>query len=167
MRRWLTLGSVVIGTSILVLLAPTAARASRDAARTRAALAGLRMPLIANEGQVDATVAFYAPTFAGTLFVTRRGDLVYSLPAPALEIDKSGGIRLAWFHGSPAVLAAPTGEDSWVARRLGEFGEGPCAFILKAEPRASGYKTVSKSRWFGADVSWFDPAALGWRLGVE
>jgi hypothetical protein len=26
---------------------------------------------------------------------------------------------------------------------------------------------VSKTRWFGAEVSWFDAEKLGWRLGFE
>ena len=42
-------------------------------------LAGVRIPFLANEGQVDAHVAYYAPTFAGTVFVTRQGELVYTL----------------------------------------------------------------------------------------
>ena len=41
----------------------------------------LQMPFIANEGQTDAKVAFYANTFGGTVFVTKEGDIVYSLPS--------------------------------------------------------------------------------------
>src|SRR5262249_37039479 len=36
---------------------------------------------VGNGGQVDDRVAFYAPTFAGTVFVTHAGELVYSLDA--------------------------------------------------------------------------------------
>jgi hypothetical protein len=49
--------------------------------RARANLAGTRLPFIENQGQVDQHVSYYAPTFAGTVFVTSRGELVYSLPA--------------------------------------------------------------------------------------
>lgn len=48
---------------------------------TASTMAGLRMPFIENVGQIDASVGFYAQTFAGTTYVTRAGELVYSLPA--------------------------------------------------------------------------------------
>ncbi len=41
----------------------------------------LQVPFIANEGQVDECVAFYAKTFGGTVFVTKNGEIVYSLPS--------------------------------------------------------------------------------------
>ena len=40
----------------------------------------LQMPFIANEGQVDKKVAFYAKTFGGTAYVTQKGEIVYSFP---------------------------------------------------------------------------------------
>ena len=40
----------------------------------------LQMPFIANEGQTDERVMFYANTFGGTVFVTKNGEIVYSLP---------------------------------------------------------------------------------------
>ncbi len=40
----------------------------------------LQMPFIANNGQVDEQVKFYAKTFGGTVFVTKDGEIVYSLP---------------------------------------------------------------------------------------
>lgn len=43
-------------------------------------LSGVRIPFIANSGQTDSAVAYYAPTFVGTVFVTRDGQIVYSLP---------------------------------------------------------------------------------------
>ena len=39
----------------------------------------LQMPFIANNGQLDETVKFYANTFAGSVFVTKNGEIVYSL----------------------------------------------------------------------------------------
>jgi hypothetical protein len=44
----------------------------------------LAIPFEANTGQQDPRVAFTARTFAGTLFVTRGGRLVYSLPGRTL-----------------------------------------------------------------------------------
>jgi large repetitive protein len=40
----------------------------------------LRMPFIENRGQTDSRVKYYAKTFAGTVFVTDEGKIVYSLP---------------------------------------------------------------------------------------
>src|SRR5713101_6571020 len=43
-------------------------------------LATLQIPFIANQGQRDPQVKFYAPTLSGTTFVTQTGELVYTLP---------------------------------------------------------------------------------------
>ena len=40
----------------------------------------IQIPFVANNGQVDAQVKFYANTFGGTVFVTKDGEIVYSLP---------------------------------------------------------------------------------------
>ena len=91
----------------------------------------------------------------------------YALPAPSRETDKNLAADLAWFPGTPVVLAAPTAENSWVDTRIVRFGEGPIAFILKPGTKVHSYKAASKSHWFGAEVSWFDTSTLGWRLGFE
>jgi catechol 2,3-dioxygenase-like lactoylglutathione lyase family enzyme len=89
----------------------------------------------------------------------------FGLPVPAEEEDSRFGARLVWFAGSPVVLAAPIIPRSWLAERIERFGEGPCAFVLGSAERPP--KAVSTSRWFGVEISWFDPEKLGWRLGVE
>jgi hypothetical protein len=43
-------------------------------------LAKVQIPFIANQGQSNKEIKFYARTFAGTVFVTETGRLVYSLP---------------------------------------------------------------------------------------
>ena len=43
-------------------------------------LAHLKIPFIKNVGQKNETVKFYAKTFGGTVFVTKDGKLVYSIP---------------------------------------------------------------------------------------
>jgi hypothetical protein len=40
----------------------------------------IQIPFIANDGQVDEQVDFYAKTFGGTVFVTKEGEIVYALP---------------------------------------------------------------------------------------
>ena len=44
-------------------------------------ISSVQVPFIANEGQIEnKSVLFYASTFGGTVYVTKNGELVYSLP---------------------------------------------------------------------------------------
>ena len=83
----------LMGLVLVLFLLPRAAQAATDGARVHSALAGLHLPFVANQGQVDSRVAYYAPTFAGTLFVTREGALVYSLPGWSLTETLAGPRR--------------------------------------------------------------------------
>ncbi|MGA7964567.1 MAG: hypothetical protein WCB49_01465, partial [Gammaproteobacteria bacterium] len=56
----------------------------------RARLANLAVPFIVNRGQLDRRVAFYAPTFAGTAFITHAGALVLSLPPQSGQKSTAG-----------------------------------------------------------------------------
>ncbi|MBI5796921.1 MAG: hypothetical protein HZA47_11525 [Planctomycetes bacterium] len=47
----------------------------------------LQIPFIANNGQVDKQVKFYANTFGGTVFVTKDGEIVYSLPNNSSDVE--------------------------------------------------------------------------------
>jgi len=96
----------------------------------------------------------------------KRYRQAYDLPEPLKQVDKGFGAQLALMGGTPVVLAAPLTGESWLAGRLAEFGEGPCAFVLSAR-RTGPYKAAQKSRWFGVDISWFDATRLGWHLGYE
>ena len=91
----------------------------------------------------------------------------YALAAPVEQDDERFGARLAQFAGTPVVMAAPLNAQSWVAERIERFGEGPCAFVLGRAQKDHSYQTAAKSRWFGAGISWFDSAKLGWHLGFE
>lgn len=51
--------------------------------------AGVYVPFLPNKGQTDALVAYYASTVAATVYVTRRGELVYALRGP--DTGPSGG----------------------------------------------------------------------------
>lgn len=63
---------VGILASVLLLPGAAFAHATLDDTQVRHRLAGLQVPFIVNRGQVDARVAYYAQTFAGTLYVTTR-----------------------------------------------------------------------------------------------
>ncbi len=64
----------------------------------------LPMPFIANNGQVDGQVAFYAKIFGGTVFVKKDGEIVYSLPSgrdvTGGSSQESGRGHEAWGQGS-------------------------------------------------------------------
>jgi hypothetical protein len=95
----------------------------------------------------------------------KRFSQAYGSPPAIKEVDRSFGAHLALVGGTPVVLAQPLTADSWLAQRLAQFGEGPCAFVL--DQRRGRYRAASQTRWFGLKVSWFDSQTLGWRLGFE
>ena len=73
------------------------------------------IPFITNSGQSDSAVAYYAPTFAGTVFVTRDGRIVYSLPGARASgsgrqtLEEGRGWSLT--ETLVAGRARPTGSD--------------------------------------------------------
>jgi hypothetical protein len=95
----------------------------------------------------------------------KRFRQAYDMPPPVRQPDPEFSAQLALLGSIPVILAAPLNAQSWLNGRLREFGEGPCAFILSR--RSGQHGTVSKTRWFGIDVSWMDADKLGWRLGFE
>jgi hypothetical protein len=116
-----------------------------------------------------------APDFSGVLRVVvavrdledaaKRYRQAYGLPAPLKQVSPEFGAHLALMGGTPVVLAQPLGSASWLAARIEQFGEGPCAFVVGA--RKGHHAAKSKSRWFGRDISWLDDEKLGWKLGIE
>lgn len=78
----------------------------------------------------------------------------YGLGAPERSVDSGFGARLAWFKGTPVVLATPLDAQSWLAKRIDRFGESPCAFVLGRRKPAR-------------QITWLDAAKLGWHLGLE
>ncbi len=84
---------------------------------------------------------------------------VFALPAPVQQSDDALGGRIAFFKGTPVALAAPVNDQSFIAARLRDFGEGPCAFVLR-----SRHSSANSSSW---KISWFAPGKLGWHLGSE
>ncbi len=71
---------------LLIILLSTSAfakvdsKANMDKNALMKKVSGLQIPFIENQGQIkDKSVKFYAKTFAGTIFVTDKGEIVYSL----------------------------------------------------------------------------------------
>ena len=97
-RRTLLLGGVVLVLGALAPPLTAVASTPSDTTAARAQLGGVRIPFIANQGQLDARVAYYASTFVGTVFVTPQGELVYALTGPRTDAKRDGS-RLAFGPG--------------------------------------------------------------------
>ncbi|MBI5375843.1 MAG: SBBP repeat-containing protein [Candidatus Schekmanbacteria bacterium] len=70
----------IIVFSILLIPFITFANTQPDTSKVLAKAAKLQIPFIENKGQVqDKSVRFYANTFAGNVFVTDKGEIVYGL----------------------------------------------------------------------------------------
>ncbi len=93
----------------------------------------------------------------------RQFRRAYGLPAPELQDDAQFGARLAWFPGTPVVLAAPLSANSWLEERIRRFGEAPCAFVLGLNREVDAHA----AKWFGHRIAWVDSSKLGWHLGFE
>ena len=101
-----------IATSAHAALAPASqtSQSPQFKNQVQAALGGLSVPFEANNGQWDAQVAFKAQTFAGQVFVTQGGSIVYSLPGPvqAPAANKNKAQAKATAKTQPASQPAPT-----------------------------------------------------------
>ena len=90
----------------------------------------------------------------------------FELRAPQQQDDKTLGAHLAWFPGTPAILATPSGEHTWLADRLKQFGEIPCAFVF-GSPSHSVKAAGGESKWFSRTLAWIEPGAvMGERIAL-
>jgi Glyoxalase-like domain len=96
----------------------------------------------------------------------KRYRQAYGVPPPIKQVDQGFEAYLALLGNLPVVLAQPLNAGSWLGARIERFGEGPCAFVLGAV-NPGHFQGHAKTRWFGAEVSWFDEEKLGWRLAFE
>jgi hypothetical protein len=109
----------------------------------------------------------------GVEHLDRSVDLfrrVYGWPAPRVAEDADFSAQLAHFPGTPVTLAAALTDSGWLAERLAQFGESPCAFLLASTDTdnvARRFSLPGRGAWFGRRIMWFDPARLkGIRLGL-
>jgi hypothetical protein len=94
----------------------------------------------------------------------------YGWPAPVIEEHREFGARMAYFAGTPVLLAAPLNTSSWLAERLEQVGESPVAFVLSTSSFDSvvrRFKLSQETTWFKQRVAWFNSKQLrGVRLGA-
>ena len=55
---------------------------------------------------------------------------IYDWPAPQIQEQLAFGAKLAYFANTPVVLAEPLANDNWLANRLEQFSDSPCAYLL-------------------------------------
>ncbi len=95
---------------------------------------------------------------------------VYGWPAPTVEEHPEFGAKLAYFKGTPVMLAVASDANSWVSERIARFGECPIAYFLGTSDfkiTAAHFSLPAASRWFDRDISWFDIGKLrGIRIGI-
>ncbi len=139
------------------LLVPISLNAAVDPA-TVDRLARMSIPFVANEGQWNAEAAFAAPTFAGTLFVTREGKLVYRLSGA--RRGGEGAIATKVANGSATLSRKP----DWV---LAETFVDRSGQSLHAAPQGTGAQPgkvsylVGESSRHRTDLQAFDALHLG------
>ncbi len=127
----------------------------------RERIGDVRVPFIANDGQTDAVVAYYAQTFAGTVFITRDGRIVYSLPGKSAgrEGRPHGRPRAAPASAGWSLTEAPVGSTSGARPAAQKRAQTQVSYFLGNEPSAwrSGiatYEGVSLGQvWPGVTVS--------------
>src|SRR5262245_54620436 len=116
-------------------------------------LGHLAVPFVENAGQSDPRVAYYAPTFSGTVFVTGQGEVVYALPAAGhraqaarLEEPASGWtLTESFVDGHPASVGAHS-----AATHLSAFVGGGRA---RWQPDVASYADVALGAvWPGISV---------------
>ena len=118
--------------SLLGLVASTTAQASAPDASTLQKLNRASVPFVVNAGQWDKRAAFAAQTFAGTVFVTTDGALVYSLPGkPMADATATDGVALPNHPKSKHAASPEQRGPGWaLSERFVFFG----ATLRVAEP---------------------------------
>jgi hypothetical protein len=95
----------------------------------------------------------------------RKYRAAFDFPVPLREDNATLGAHLAWFQGTPAILASPAAPSGWLANRLKQFGEIPCAFVLGVTGWPS--KGEPSPAWFGQATMWLDSKKLaGAKIGI-
>lgn len=110
-----------------------------DQSKIKTKIECLPLPFIANQGQIDNNVKFYADIFGGTVFITKNGEIVYSfiniekeeyyINPHTANTKKTGGIAL---------------KEKMVGARLNTIsGE------MQTQTKVNYYKGSDQSKWRG------------------
>jgi len=110
-------------------------------ADVQARLQGLSIPFVANQGQMDKQVKFYANTFGGTVFVTETGEIVYSLP-------KADGDR---FVAGSVITEKPL--HAKTRSVTGEERSTAVVNYFKGNDKSQWKKNCPRTRWWASAKS--------------
>ena len=138
-------GRLRLGAFLIFLIWTAAGLADQEQLRKR--VGGVRLPFVANHGQTNPAVAYYAPTFAGTVYVTKKGEIVYSLPAPS---ERRDGLL-------PARKAAGAG---WTLTETPVRGSARVAAERLAEAQVSYFIGNDPGRW-RSGIPTYESVGLG------
>ncbi len=124
------------------------ASAPPDLAVVQQKLSAMAIPFVPNAGQWDSRAAFAAQTFAGTLFVTTEGQLVYSLP-PKREacMSTSPSGTSSQSAGRNAVAVSTNGRDVPTAHRGRDANAARVREIHSDCPEPSPARSGTLSHW--------------------
>ncbi|MCK4818611.1 hypothetical protein KA005_22765, partial [bacterium] len=112
---------------------------SKNRAEMMQQVAKLNIPFITNQGQIDERVKYYAKIFGGTVFITKNGEIFYSLPK-AEEKKTVKGLSL---------------KEELVGGKVHEArGE------RRASTRVSYFRGNDPSKW-KSDIPTYDIVSLG------
>jgi Beta-propeller repeat len=126
----------------------TVALAAKQRAQASARLAGTRIPFIENNGHGDPNVKFSATTFGGTVFVTRDGELVYSLPEKSTS---ARGTNSSASQRTRGIVLTEELVDGNVTEILGE---------TRAPTRVSVFRGNDQAKWRTA-IATYETLILG------
>lgn len=140
----------VVASALCLFLTGTASArpAAPDPAGVRAAIVRLGVPFVPNAGQWDGKAAFAAQTFAGTVFVTTDGQLIYSLPGKPVASADTQRSRPPSQGGRETRERART--PGWA---LTETFVAPDGAALRAAPQGDRPQLTRVSYLLGSDAS--------------
>lgn len=119
----------------------------QDKGKVISQLQNLHVPFLANEGQIDGRVKFYAKTFGGAVFVTKDGEIVYSIPT------KVSALRVQ--SDDKEVFKGIALKETFVGGKIEKvIGEG------KSVTKVSQFKGNEPSKW-KSNISSYELVNLG------
>ncbi|GIL19594.1 MAG: hypothetical protein DWB56_15645 [Candidatus Jettenia sp.] len=112
------------------------------------------VPFIANNGQIDDKIKFYANTFCGTVFVTQEGEIIYSLTEVKDRAEKNKNMsKVTGSHRS--IVRRGVFKEEIIKGKMDEIkGEG------KTITRVSSFKGKDPSKW-KTSISTYELINLG------
>ncbi len=118
----------------------------------------LHIPFIINNGQTDKEVRFYANTFGGMVFVTKKGEVVYSLSkveSKDVETQNFASLRSQSTIQNPQLIRRLALKEEFVGGKVEDIKGGQ-----KSITKVSYFKGNDRSKW-KTNISTYDLVSLG------